>query len=131
MSNKVVFNLKRFWEMDDGSILELYPAIKTLEKTSEWRDATNYWFKRLFPKMNAFQIIAVLPPEESIEEGMRIDLTEFLVPKIAWFVVGYPKNNSPRLETDITKVLYWPHKDRMSQLEIQFNNVKEIKVASL
>lgn len=44
-------------------------------------------------------------------------------PRRAWFTVGYPKNNLPRLEADITAIV--PHKDSQ-QYEIQIENVIEV-----
>lgn len=52
------------------------------------------------------------------------DLTPFLKVHRAWFVEGYPKGSLPRLEADITGLLYHPSS---SQLEIKFTNVKEVE----
>lgn len=73
---------------------DIYEAIKIGEKTSEWRDASDHWKKQLTP-----------------------------TPKHAWFTVGYPKNNLPRLEADITEIVY--HSDT-NQYEIKVVNVTEI-----
>ena len=77
----IIFHLKRFWEGQAGSRyikdLDLYEEIKAGRKTSEFRDGTEYWKKRL---LNA--------------AGKR-----------AWFVVGYPKGNLPHLEANIIKVV--------------------------
>jgi len=73
MSDKVIFRLKRAM----GKWTNIYGSIKNGDKTSEWRDATDYWRKRLVPW-----------------------------PKTAWFTHGYPKGNVPRLEADIIEVIY-------------------------
>lgn len=109
---KVVFNLKRTWVID-GKTVDLYEEIKSGRKTSEWRDATEFWFNRLCMRGKSH--------EYKIGE---VDLTDSLKVYKAWFVIGYPKNNLPRLEADITYLIY--HVPN-GQLEIQFTHVKEIK----
>jgi len=97
----VVFHLKRFWEGRAGSAyikgLDLYEEIKQGRKTSEWRNTTDYWLNRLFFKK---------PP-----------------PRRAWFVVGYPRGNLPRLEADIIGILLHVGED---QIEVKIANVEEI-----
>jgi len=95
MSNSVFLHLKRFWTYPNGETVDLYEEIKSGRKTSEWREPTNYWITRL-----------LLEPQ----------------PKHACFVVGYPKNNLPRLEADISLIFYHVFDN---QIEIQFENVKE------
>lgn len=77
----ILFHLKRFWEGQVGSTyiksLDLYEEIRTSRKTSEFRDDTPYWRKRLIDAIG----------------------------KRAWFVCGYPKGNLPRLEATITEVV--------------------------
>jgi hypothetical protein len=91
---KVVFRLKRHW-LIDGKTINIYEEIKAGRKTSQWRDASDYWLKRLVPP----------------------------TPRKAWFTVGYPLNNLPRLEADIIKVIYHANTE---QLEIKIGNVKEV-----
>ena len=76
VTGKIIFNLKRLWEID-GEMRDLYEMIRSGEKTSEWRDLTDRWGKKLRGA-----------------EGKR-----------AWFVVGYPKDSLPRLEADIVEVV--------------------------
>jgi len=104
----VIFHLKKLW----------YEEIKSGRKTSEWREASDYWLKRL----------CTLPPKKIVELVNRkptslniVPLPTYSVSK-AWFTVGYPKNNLPRLEADIVGILI--HLDTQ-QLEIQIQNVKE------
>jgi len=127
MRRRIVFRLKRLWKIKlterpkDDVEFDLYEAIKAGQKTSEFRDYTNYWEQRLCPGLDE-------PDDPELEFQKlptlsTIDITKFLKPKIAWFTVGYPKNNLPRLEADIIKLLLHLDSD---QFEIQFQNVKEV-----
>lgn len=111
---KIIFHLsKRFPEVHtEGTI---YEDIRDGRKTSEWRDMSHYWVKRLFSGAHW-----------DAESSDKQDLTQFLKVHRAWFVEGYPKGNLPRLEADIINVFYHP---LSFQLEIQVANVKEIKQA--
>jgi len=109
----VTFHLKRFWEYPDGRTVDLYEEIKAGRKTSEFRDWTDYWVDRLYrrtrDKNNPY--IPILRPKV----------------KRAWFVVGYPKGNLPRLEADIKNIVV--HSDEngyAEQVEIQLENVVEV-----
>lgn len=121
----ILFHLKRFWEGQVGSIyikdLDLYEEIKAGRKTSEWRDNTEYWRSRLcsslvIPRPHKVFNIAFEQPD------MR-----------AWFVVGYPKGNLPRLEATITEVVesvgYSPLGiiTDSDQIEVKFKDVVEVK----
>jgi len=123
MENIVIFHLKRIWEGKD-----LWQEIKSKRKTSEWRDLTNYWSKRL---LRDYENVFLFIPTEAIEEaeanGTSIDLTEYLKITKAWFVIGYPKDCVPRFEADITGLLAWPKKNSaQSQFEIKIANAKEL-----
>lgn len=94
----ILFHLKRFWKGNadkeyDGTV-DLYEEIRTGRKTSEFREDTEFWEERL---LNA--------------AGKR-----------AWFVVGYPKGNLPRLEANITEVTL---NLGAEQFEIKFKDVME------
>lgn len=52
-------------------------------------------------------------------------LKEDLLPCRAWFVVGYPKGNIPRLESDITEVKVHESGAHQGKIEVKFENVKE------
>jgi len=124
MKNRVIFRLKRFWEIN-GKIVDLYEKIKSGEKTSEWRNASRYWFNLLidYNKMSKSGMI-YNPDFNNWDTKLRsINLTKYLKVNRAWFTVGFPKNNLPRLEADITGLVYHPS---TAQLEIQFTNVIEI-----
>jgi hypothetical protein len=119
MKDIAIFNLKRQWHID-GTKLDLYEEIKAGRKTSEWRNASPYWLRKLLTNRltkeglkNVLQVWGHKPQE----------LTPLLKVHRAWFVIGYPKGNLPRLEADITALLYHP---KTSQLEIKFANVKEV-----
>jgi hypothetical protein len=125
--DKIIFNLKTLWDVD-GKIVNLYDEIKAGRKTSEWRDAKHYWFIRLLKHMSNVDIISIFPPQEEVpDEGIVIDITKFLRYKTAWFVRGYPKGNTPRLEATISGIKYWIHKNQIAQFEIQFKDVVEFK----
>jgi len=100
----VIFHLKRLWAGPDG-LIDLYEEIKAGRKNSEWREARPYWWSRLFKKADGKNILKV---------------------KRAWFVIGYPKHNLPRLEADIKRVIFHVFQ---GYFEIQFENVIEVKEA--
>ena len=107
---RVIFRLKRLWTYPDGTTRDLYKEILEGRKTSEFRDVKPYWTDRLYKKRTTID-------------------TDYLTPKVdrAWFVVGFPKNNLPRLEADITNILTQMDDDGFAeQYEIQFTNVKEV-----
>lgn len=119
MSDKVVFRLKKHWKMKiDDKVVVLYEEIKAGRKTSEWRDTTRYWMRVLAPSV-MFEKMTRAGFSDSPPE----DLTKFLSKSKAWFTTGFPKNNVPRLEADITGLIYHP---ASCQLEIQIANVKEV-----
>ena len=94
-------------------MVNLYEEIKAGRKTSEWRDASEYWSR----------ILAGEPRSSfDYDYGDIHNLTGRLEVSKAWFVVGYPKGNLPRLEADITALIFHRNSD---QFEIKFNNVKE------
>jgi hypothetical protein len=102
----ILFHLKRFWKGQVGSWyikdLDLYEEIRAGRKTSEWRDNTPYWRRRLISSLLKRPV-----------DGTR-----------AWFVVGYPKGNLPHLEATITEVL---DDEDSEQLEIRLKDVVEVK----
>ena len=107
---RIIFNLKRLWTYPDGRTVDLYEEIKSGRKISEWRDYKPYWEDRLFKRK-------------------MIDGMEHFRQKVnkAWFVVGFPKNNLPRLEADITNILIHVDDEGFAeQIEIKFTNVKEV-----
>ena len=115
MTDRVIFNLKRHWEID-GMIVDLYDEIKSGRKTNEWRNATSFWCTRLIERGSTSPYFPWAVPHD-ISHGLKVHK--------AWFVIGYPKDNLPRLEADITGLIYHPEL-KSSQLEIKFANVREI-----
>lgn len=107
------FVIKRTgWGYDD-----IYEALKTGEKTSEWRDATDFWISRLFKK--------------KAQSSVRFNINRHTGSKLfihpddhkhttARFVVGYTKY--PRLIADIHNIYY----HSSDQFEIQIENVTEV-----
>ena len=117
--DKIIFNLKRFWLLpadyhtgETSKIVNLYEEIKAGRKTSEWRNFSPYWQRRLL-FCSGLKALSKKP----------IDCTKDLKSSKAWFVVGYPKGNLPRLEADIVGLIYHPQSE---QFEIKFANVREI-----
>jgi len=55
--------------------------------------------------------------------GDVVYLTRYLEPNWAWFVVGYPKGNLPRLEAELIALTL--HRNS-NQFEITFTNVREV-----
>jgi hypothetical protein len=114
-SDKVIFNLKRHWNID-GKVVDLYDEIKSGRKTSEWRNTTNFWCARLIERGSISQYFGWAISHD-ISHGLKVHK--------AWFVIGYPKGNLPRLEADIIGLIYHPEL-KNPQLEIKFANVREI-----
>lgn len=105
-------------------IEKYYKAIKEGKKTTEYRKCSagwGYWEKRLLKKEPQWN---KMPLELAACEGANITLDSFLKPKIAWFVLGYPKGNLPRLEADIIHLSVNP---RTAMFHIDIDNVKEIQ----
>lgn len=127
MTDKVIFNLKKYWVNpanyltgETSKIVDLYEEIKAGRKTSEWRGATKFWLKRLLTKrLTPEGIDKVL---DTYHKHGTQDLTCLLRVHTAWFLIGYPKGSLPRLEADITALLFHRETD---QLEIKFANVRE------
>jgi len=96
MSEKnVVFHLSRSLVIL-GKYVAPYDSIRCGRKTVEYRPNSGYWRSRL------------------IKANPR--------PSKAWFVVSYPKDNLPRLEADITRIV---HRHPTNQIEVHFKNVME------
>lgn len=115
------FVLKRSgWGYDDT-----YEAIKSGEKTSEWRDGSDYWAKRLLTEMGRQQIKWA---HEFKERNKGQTKPYFLLPfpEYLWkhnrarFVVGHTKR--PMLVADVTEIIYH---SKTNQFEIQIKNVEE------
>jgi len=122
----VFFVLKR----SGWGYADLYEAIKTGEKTSEWRDASDHWRRRLLTKdgiKNLKQAEKINPETIFMRRwGKPFFLINF--PKEQWkhnkarFRVGYTL--SPTLEADIKNILY--HSET-NQFEVRLENVTEIR----
>ncbi len=120
VERKIIFNLKRNWEVD-GVIVDLYQQIKDGIKTSEWR-----YTRREDGRLTRYtKLLVTERGRDHILKpgGGRINLFEYIRTNRAWFVVGYPKDNLPRLEADIVGLVY--HSDT-DQLEIKVSNVEEV-----
>lgn len=127
---KVVFRLKRGWQMEDGRTVDLYEEYRSGRKTIEYRDLTDYWLKRLCDlTLKEFYDLIEVHEAQPYEKFVRVtkrwlvDLTNRLVVKRAWLTVGMPKNNLPRFEADIIKLIA---NIKGKQLEVYFDNVEEI-----
>ena len=123
MKDIVVFILKRWWPPDAprNEQFDCYKAIKIGKKTSEWRDASDFWKKRLLTP----QGLQTLQWAFEIKNRSKpLFLQDF--PNYQWkhrqamFVVGYTKY--PRLIADIKAIMYHSETD---QFEIQISNVVE------
>ena len=121
----VHFTLKRVgWGYDD-----IYEALKTGQKTSEYRPGSRFWVSRLLTESGIKNLsraheIHSLPPEHPDATEKPYFLMDF--PEYQWkhkkarFVIGYTKY--PRLLADITNILY---KSETNQFEIRIRNVVE------
>ena len=120
------FVLKRSgWGYDD-----IYEAIKKGEKTSEWRDGSEHWKRRL---LTAPSPLVRYSGQESLQHAFEIENRSkpfFLMDfadyhwkhKKARFVVGYTKR--PMLLADVTTIMYH---SKTNQFEIRIENVIELK----
>lgn len=110
------FVLKRKgWGYDD-----IYEALKTGVKTSELRDASDHWIKRLL------NVRGMSTLETFKSDHKELDTWTFL-PRHwkyakARFVVGFTQ--TPMLTATVTGIIY--HRDT-DQFEIQLENVVERK----
>ena len=97
MSEKnVVFHLSRSLVIL-GKYVDPYDSIRCGRKTVEYRPNSMFWRLCL------------------IQANPR--------PSRAWFVVRYPKDNLPRLEADITRIVC---RHPTNQIEVHFKNVVEV-----
>ena len=98
---------------------DLYEAIKTGKKTSEYRDATDYWAKRLLSKIGLDNYYRTI----KYPLGSNVTITYFgecLKHTEATFRVGYTRG--PTLHATIKDVLWKP---REEQFEVRIENVRE------
>jgi len=110
------FVLKRSgWGYDD-----LYEALKTGEKTSEWRDASDHWITRLLNENGRSALNTFKKCYEILETWSF--LPYYWKYTRARFVVGYTK--SPMLLAKVKEIIY--HRDT-DQFEIRIKNVVEAK----
>lgn len=101
----ILFRIARFFDSDlhpELKGVDLWEEIKSGRKTSEWRDASDYWLKRLFSGR----------PLKQGGRQLRV-----------WIVCGYPKANIPRLEATVTDIILWFDSE---QIETNFKDVEEV-----
>ena len=106
----VIIHLQRFFDSDlhpELKGLDLWEEIKSGRNKSEWREGSPYWLNRLFSGKWRF---SKLTPKPILR---------------AWFVIGYPRGNIPRLEATVTDVVYWGDSD---QIETRFKDVIEVSL---
>lgn len=101
---------------------DLYEAIKTGKKTSEWRDASDHWIKRLLNERGQIALEGFKSGYEKIDSaGAR---ARFLMSHLKYtrarFVTGYVK--TPMLTATVKAIIY--HRDT-DQFEVQIENVRE------
>lgn len=118
--NTIMFRLKREWETPDGTT-DLWKDILEGRKTEEFRDATPYWISRIFnikatsPRLAKLRLLTSNYRIVVIRQGDP----SFVIPKIAVFTVGFPKNNVPRIEAEIVAVVYYK---KTKQIGTRFKN---------
>ena len=138
----VHFVLKRFMPEfeEQGEAIDLYEAIKTGKKKVEYRDASEYWAKRLFSDRGMLVYTTIrrlvgsdprkvlimgfgFDPSCDAEWGTQITFSAAdLKHSEANFRVGYTKK--PTLHADIKKVVWNLEYD---WFEIELENVIEIE----
>lgn len=102
---------RRGWGYED-----IYKALKTGEKTSEWRAATDFWARRLLTKEGRQQLNGRIISQDSLPFPR-----EQWKHKKARFVVGYTKR--PMLIADVKALLYH---FATEEFEVQIENVIEL-----
>ena len=123
MTDVVVFVLKRWClpNVPRNEQFDCYNAIKIGKKTSEWRDASDFWKKRL---LNSHGLQTLQWAFEIKDRSKPFFLQDF--PDYQWksnlaiFVVGRTKY--PRLVASIKAIMY--HSET-NQFEIQIKGVLE------
>jgi len=112
------FVLKRSgWGYDD-----LYEALKTGQKTSEWRDASDFWIRRLLTPPGRQGLQRAHELKNPSKPFFLIDFPDYQWKhRRARFVIGYTK--SPMLVADVKAIVY---RSRSDQFEIQIENVVEM-----
>jgi len=134
----VHFVLKRF--LSDYGDVDLYEAIKSGKKTSEFRDATDYWARRLlndlgleffqkFKERFSKKTVSFIFFNETSPYSIGVDpstkevfgsIPYSLKQKEATFRVGYTKG--PTLHAGIKDVIWRPLEN---QFEVRLENVYE------
>ena len=110
------FVLKRSgWGYDD-----VYEAVKSGRKPSEWRDASDHWIRRLLNEEGVSLLETFNSGYEKLDE--LCFLPYYWKYTKARFVVGYTK--SPMLVAEVTGIIY--HRDT-EQFEVQIKNVVEVE----
>lgn len=126
---KVVFRLKRGWQTEDGRTVDLYEEFRSGRKTIEYRDVSPYWLKRLCD-MSMQELWDMPEYWKAKAEGRLFDLTDRLVVKRVWLTIGMPKNNLPRFEADVIKLMVDTHTGKCLLMPRKFHihlaNVEEI-----
>ena len=113
------FVLKRSgWGYDD-----LYEALKAGQKTSEWRDASDFWIRRLLTPSGRQGLQWAHEIKERSKPFFLLSFPDYQWKhKRARFVVGYTK--SPMLVAGVKAIMY---NSKTDQFEIQIENVVEMK----
>lgn len=127
MSDRVIFHLARYYPprtMKPSEMAHpetLYERIRQKKKTVEYREATPYWVNRLCMHSD---LVLELAANWDLRDTRPQDLTKLLNVHRAWFLTGFPKYSLPRIEAEITRLIYNPAGD--GQLEIHFKAIREL-----
>lgn len=120
----MMFRLQRHWPMPDGKTVDLWEEITSGRKTIEYRDATAYWWKRLFGvDLNDKFSVSLRALAKNLKQDQYVySKNNLKIPKHATFTIGMPKNNLPRIEADVDFVVYYWETDQLG------TGIKNIKV---
>ena len=115
----VRFVLMRWWPRGAPrrEQTDLYEAIKNGQKTSEYRDDSDYWRVRLFNEKGLNLIFNAVDRDKLSKVFIY---PEYLKHREATFTVGYVKY--PRLRADIEYILW--HREE-AQFQVKIRNVRE------
>ena len=101
--------------MNDGSIVRLWDEILSGRKTVEFRECNAYWWKRLFTfDFNSLWSKTVRTKAQRRKTDAYFTHASYpFIPMKAFFTIGYPKNNLPRIEAKVEFIVYYYLKNQL------------------
>lgn len=98
---------------------DIYKALKTGKKKSEWRDATRFWQSRILTKQGRNYLCNL--QRQPIKQPTYVIPEKYIKHTHAKFVVGYTK--TPALITKVLGVIYHP---KTEQFQVRVKILREV-----